>query len=78
MTTAHPRTFPFASRKLGLDPRSQPPTPGAARMELQVSLRTLLDPLPGLRFAEPEEDVVGKTRASSRAPERMPITWEQP
>jgi len=51
---------------------------GAAlgRMELQVALRTLLDRLPGLRFAGSEADVVWKTGMAIRGIERMPITWE--
>ena len=48
-----------------------------ARMELQVALRTLLDRLPGLRFAGSEADVVWKSGVSTRGPERMPIAWEQ-
>jgi cytochrome P450 len=51
-----------------------------ARMELQVAVRTLLNRLPGLRFAESEQDgeggMVWKTGVSTRGPERMPITWE--
>ncbi|MEW1717913.1 cytochrome P450 [Streptomyces sp. NPDC093109] len=44
-----------------------------ARMELQISLRTLLVRLPGLRLAG---DIVWKTGVATRGPERMPITWE--
>lgn len=53
---------------------------GAAlgRMELQVALRTLLDRLPGMRFAGSEADVVWKTGMAIRGIERMPITWETP
>jgi cytochrome P450 len=47
-----------------------------ARMELQVALHTLLERLPGLRFAGSEEDVVWKSGVSTHGPERMPITWD--
>jgi cytochrome P450 len=46
-----------------------------ARMELQVALRTLLERLPGLRFAG---SVAWKDGMSTRGPERMPITWDRP
>ncbi|HEX6354241.1 cytochrome P450 [Actinophytocola sp.] len=48
-----------------------------ARMELQVTLHTLLTRLPGLRLTA-EDDIVWKTGLSTRGPERMPITWDQP
>lgn len=48
-----------------------------ARMELQVALRTLLTRLPGLRFAGSEQDVAWKRGLSTRAPERMAITWDE-
>ncbi|WP_329190266.1 cytochrome P450 [Actinacidiphila glaucinigra] len=47
-----------------------------ARMELQVALSTLLDRLPGLRLAGPEESVVWKSGVALRGPERMPVTWD--
>ncbi|MGI3200619.1 cytochrome P450 [Streptomyces sp. GLT-R25] len=47
-----------------------------ARMELQVTLHTLLTRLPGLRFADSPDDVVWKSGVSTRGPERMPITWD--
>jgi cytochrome P450 len=46
-----------------------------ARMELQVALRTLLERLPGLRFAGPEQDITWKTGVATRGPEYMPIAW---
>ena len=49
-----------------------------ARMELQVAVRTLLERLPGLRFADSEADVVWKSGLSTRGPERLPIAWERP
>ncbi|MEU6428567.1 cytochrome P450 [Microbispora sp. NPDC046973] len=49
-----------------------------ARMELQVALRTLLTRLPGLRLAGAEDDVVWKTGLSTRGPEHMLVTWDQP
>lgn len=47
-----------------------------ARMELQVTLHTLLTRLPGLRFADSVDDVVWKSGVSTRGPERMPVTWD--
>ncbi|MGW0573561.1 cytochrome P450 [Streptomyces tauricus] len=47
-----------------------------ARMELQVTLNTLLTRLPGLRFAGSADDVVWKSGVSTRGPERMPIRWD--
>jgi cytochrome P450 len=47
-----------------------------ARMELQVTLHTLLTRLPGLRFADSADDVVWKSGVSTRGPERMPVTWD--
>jgi len=47
-----------------------------ARMELQVSLHTLLTRLPGLRLAGSEDGIVWKSGVSTRGPERMPITWD--
>lgn len=49
-----------------------------ARMELQVALRTLLERLPGLRFAGSADDVVWKDGMATRGPERMPVTWDRP
>jgi cytochrome P450 len=48
-----------------------------ARMELQVTLHTLLTRLPGLRFAGSADDVEWKSGGSTRGPERMPITWDR-
>ena len=47
-----------------------------ARMELQVTLDTLLRRLPGLRLAEGEAGVTWKEGLSTRGPERMLITWD--
>lgn len=47
-----------------------------ARMELQVTLHTLLTRLPGLRFVGSADEVVWKSGVSTRGPERMPITWD--
>ena len=44
----------------------------------QVALRTLLDGFPGLRLAGREEDIVWKAGSATRAPERMPVTWDAP
>ncbi|MFF5263501.1 cytochrome P450 [Actinomadura viridis] len=49
-----------------------------ARMELQVALGTLLERLPGLRFAGSEEDIAWKTGTATRGPERLPVTWDEP
>jgi cytochrome P450 len=48
-----------------------------ARMELQVALRTLLARLPGLRFAQSEEDIPWKEGVATRGPERMLLAWDQ-
>nr|WP_309505122.1 hypothetical protein [Streptomyces sp. KM273126] len=48
-----------------------------ARVELQVSLRTLLTRFPGLRLSGSETDVVWKTGMLTRGPERMPVAWDQ-
>ncbi|MGW3650302.1 cytochrome P450 [Streptomyces sp. NPDC000878] len=48
-----------------------------ARMELQVTLHTLLTRLPGLRFADSADDVVWKSGVSTRGPELMPVTWDR-
>ncbi|WP_236792918.1 cytochrome P450 [Amycolatopsis sp. GM8] len=47
-----------------------------ARMELQVALRTLLERLPGLRFAGSEGDVRWKSGVATRGPEHLPLTWD--
>ncbi|GAB2829415.1 cytochrome P450 [Actinocorallia aurea] len=47
-----------------------------ARMELQVSLATLIGRLPGLRFAGSADDVVWKSGAVIQGPEYMPIAWD--
>jgi cytochrome P450 len=47
-----------------------------ARMELQVTLSTLLTRLPGLRFAGSAEDVEWKSGVSTRGPATMAITWD--
>ncbi|MFI0774561.1 cytochrome P450 [Streptomyces sp. NPDC021212] len=47
-----------------------------ARMELQIALRTLLERLPGLRFADAERDVEWKVGVSTRGVRRLPVTWE--
>jgi cytochrome P450 len=46
-----------------------------ARMELQVAIATLVDRLPGLRFAGPEEDLEWKSGLLVRGLKRMPVTW---
>jgi cytochrome P450 len=46
-----------------------------ARMELQVSLRTLLVRLPGLRLAGTGEDLAWKTGSAVRGLTRMLVTW---
>ncbi|MFR9727971.1 cytochrome P450 [Saccharopolyspora sp. MS10] len=53
--------------------------PGAqlARVELQIALRTLLQRLPGLRFATSERDVEWKTGLLTRGPLRMRIAWDE-
>ena len=48
-----------------------------ARMEIQIALRSLLERLPGLQFADSEDDVVWRTGLAIRGIERMPITWDQ-
>ena len=49
-----------------------------ARMELQVALGTLLGRLPGLRFADSEQDIVWRSGTATRGPARLPITWDRP
>lgn len=49
-----------------------------ARMELQIALRTLLERLPGLRFADAEHDVEWKVGVTTRGVRRLPVTWETP
>ncbi|ETK30502.1 cytochrome P450 [Microbispora sp. ATCC PTA-5024] len=49
-----------------------------ARMELQVALGTLLRRLPGLRLAGSPADVAWKTGLSTRGPEHMAVTWDDP
>jgi cytochrome P450 len=49
-----------------------------ARMELQVALRTILDRLPGVRFAGGEQDVRWKSGVATRGPQWLPIAWDQP
>ncbi|MGN9911196.1 cytochrome P450 [Phytohabitans sp. LJ34] len=46
-----------------------------ARMELQVAVATLIDRLPGLRFAGPEEDLEWKSGLLVRGLKRMPVAW---
>lgn len=47
-----------------------------ARMELQVALRTLLERLPGLRLAVPEQEVPWKTGMLVRGPQQLPVEWD--
>ncbi|MDQ0383091.1 cytochrome P450 [Amycolatopsis thermophila] len=49
-----------------------------ARMELQVSLGTLLRRLPNLRLADGDAGVAWKEGLSTRGPERMLLTWDPP
>lgn len=49
-----------------------------ARMELQVTLHTLLRRLPGLRLSEAESGIDWKEGLATRGPERMLIAWDQP
>jgi cytochrome P450 len=46
-----------------------------ARMELQVAIATLLERLPGLRFAGPEEELEWKSGLLVRGLKRMPVAW---
>jgi len=46
-----------------------------ARMELQVAVAALLERLPGLRFAGPEEDLEWKSGLLVRGLKRMPVAW---
>jgi cytochrome P450 len=47
-----------------------------ARVELQVSLETILDRLPGLRIAVPDGDLVWETQAIFRGPSAFPVAWD--
>jgi cytochrome P450 len=47
-----------------------------ARMELQVTLRVLLDRLPKLRLAGPDHEIVWKAGVATRGPERLPVVWD--
>ena len=46
-----------------------------ARMELRVALETLLTRLPGLRFAESEQDVAWKSGTGVHGPRHLPVRW---
>ncbi|GAA4681868.1 cytochrome P450 [Phytohabitans rumicis] len=46
-----------------------------ARMELQVALGALLERLPGLRLAVPEEELEWKSGMLVRGLKRMPVAW---
>jgi cytochrome P450 len=46
-----------------------------ARMELQVAISTLLERLPELRFAVPEEELEWKSGLLVRGLKRMPVAW---
>ncbi|WP_019928542.1 cytochrome P450 [Nocardia sp. BMG111209] len=48
-----------------------------ARMELRVALRSLIERLPGLRFAGNGDDVVWKSGVSTRGPEQLTIGWDE-
>ncbi|GAA2776446.1 cytochrome P450 [Saccharopolyspora taberi] len=48
-----------------------------ARLELQVALRTLLERLPGLRFAGGPDDVVWKQGMLVRGPSLLEVTWDR-
>lgn len=48
-----------------------------ARMELQVTLHTLLSRLPGLRFADREQDITWKSGVATRGPLPLNLTWDQ-
>lgn len=52
--------------------------PGAhlARMELQVSLDTILSRLPGLRIAVPESDLTWKEGTAMRGLTAFPLSWD--
>jgi cytochrome P450 len=52
--------------------------PGAqlARLELQVSLETMLARLPGLRFAVPENDLTWQEGTMMRRPTALPLSWD--
>jgi cytochrome P450 len=47
-----------------------------ARLELQVSLETILSRLPGLRLAVPDSDLVWETQAVFRGPNAFPVAWD--
>jgi cytochrome P450 len=46
-----------------------------ARMELQVAISTLLERLPELRFAVPEEELEWKSGLLVRGLKRMQVAW---
>jgi cytochrome P450 len=48
-----------------------------ARMELQVSLSTLLTRLPQLRLAVPEQSLRWRSGMLVRGPRELPITWDR-
>jgi cytochrome P450 len=52
--------------------------PGAAlaRMELQVSLETILSRLPGLRIAVPDSDLCWEERTVIRGLTALPLSWD--
>ncbi len=47
-----------------------------ARMELQVSLETILSRLPGLRLAVPENELAWQEGTIMRGPTAFPISWD--
>jgi cytochrome P450 len=49
-----------------------------ARLELQVSLETILSGLPGLRIAVPESDLAWETESLLRGLAAFPVSWDAP
>ncbi|MEV0279734.1 cytochrome P450 [Streptomyces sp. NPDC050610] len=54
------------------------PAAALARVELQIALRTLLDRLPGLRPAVPDEEVEWIPAVLGRGTDRLPVAFDRP
>ncbi|MEV6234980.1 cytochrome P450 [Saccharopolyspora shandongensis] len=46
-----------------------------ARMEIQVALKTLIEGIPGLQKAVPDQEVTWRSGSILRAPTSLPVTW---
>ncbi|MGW7052902.1 cytochrome P450 [Streptomyces sp. NPDC054887] len=51
------------------------PATALARKHAEIALETLLERLPDVRLAVPEEQLVWRTNFMKRLPERLPVAW---